>query len=705
MGVAVDRRPDIGRQLIRSLWRHRSPDEATAFLEEMIGDKLDRPIEAQVSAEYAQLLEEDGRTKEAIEQLETAIDAYSRDPGLNAELGLLYARTDRLGKAAGYLRAAYDGGDRRNELLAYYGRALWEDEERRSFAISLLESAHEADPELAAPLAPLAERSFQRRDYEKAAELGRRAVASEPENAKALFNLARATFALDSREEAEDALLKLADLDGNETTGILQGLFLRDALGFIDEEDRFILKVLRTTPQAAEALTMRGEMLMRESETFQAEQLFREALRVRPGYTPARVALGQLLYMAGNVREAREELRQAAEADPRDFDLQMVLGRIELSEGDAAAAERAIRLAMDIDPSDTRGYAALGDIFIATGRLEKAIEAIEQANNNTLGRKPFAADLAAALSYRGEYEKAEAVLRDALETDESDANASWRLGYLLLLQDRLFEAEQALRKGLGEDPESTRLLSLLGEVLYRDGRLGEAERAYEQARTLASNPAAREAYDQELTDLRGLQRGALDDIRRFATGGVEPTAGTVDRFFAVGDYAMSAKKEHYAAYLIFRKGLDFYEANPAERPDDEEFETLRYNMACAIGRVLKSGPVSIARPGSDAERAEMVADALRLLEDVFGERQRELRGSATTPSGFWRTAWHYRHDPDLDAFRGDGIDELPTDSQAGFRRLWSRWDSFTSRAPLSAPRPDSDAEAAEPAEEEGDLIL
>lgn len=192
-------------------------------------------------------------------------------------------------------------------------------------------------------------------------------------------------------------------------------------------------------------------------------------LKQNPSSGPAHKVLGMSEFMLGQPELARADLQKATDLSPRDSDAFYYLGRLYFTADNALAAHTAFQKAVELNPSSVRAENHLGQSLEALGRFEEAEAAYRKAidlqrdsakksewpyyNLGLLyvhnGRPAESIDyfrralecnsnfqeakikLAVALSDLKQVVEAETLLRDAIRTDETNAEAHYRLAIVL----------------------------------------------------------------------------------------------------------------------------------------------------------------------------------------------------------------------------------------------------------------------------------
>jgi tetratricopeptide (TPR) repeat protein len=163
----------------------------------------------------------------------------------------------------------------------------------------------------------------------------------------------------------------------------------------------------------ATALTMAGS-------SDEAIRSYGEALRLRPDYALAHNNLGAILFQRGELDMALGHLREAVRLDPKNADALDNLGRLDRRLGDLSAARQLFEQAMRARPGWAMPMIDLAWMLAATPEPgardpRRAVDIAERAVNLTGRRDIVALDaLAGALAATGEYDRAIAVLDEAL---------------------------------------------------------------------------------------------------------------------------------------------------------------------------------------------------------------------------------------------------------------------------------------------------
>jgi tetratricopeptide (TPR) repeat protein len=297
----------------------------------------------------------------------------------------------------------------------------------------------------------LASATFRRNgDYQDPVKLWGSVVRADPENYRALNNLATA---LKSRGELDAALAHLR-------------------------------RASEVEPDSSEIAYNLGDVLRRAGRPEEAVAMLQRALELDPRSAQARNGLGLAYESAGDFERARAAFAQAIEDDPRFVEAYHNLARLLAREGDIGRGIELLSRALELRPGYAEGHNDLGVLLARAGRQEAQAHfrrAIEIRPDHAEAH----ANLGSALAERGELDQSLRHLGRALELRPSHFETLMNLGRVLVRAGRQGEAiasfEQAarLRPKAPEPPtEMARVLATSADAAFRDParavRLAEA---------------------------------------------------------------------------------------------------------------------------------------------------------------------------------------------------------------------------------------
>jgi len=319
--------------------------------------------------------------------------------------------------------------------------------------------------------------------YDAAADAFRKAVAADPSDYSAHFNLALA-YGLLGRDE--DGIAEY-----RKTLELKPGLY--------EAELNCGMLLMRRKEPGAEAMLeaaaaekpaeFRPRFYLAEAEAQagaldRAEAGYRKALELDPKSAAAEAGLGRVLAREGKPADAAPHYRQAAALDPKYRD-----GLLELADAYEKAHQPAEAAAIYREfAGDPVAQAHLGQLLLESKQYAEAVPVLETA----YGKEPSTANavaLAMAYVFSDQPAKAAPLLEKAVTAEP--ANFDLHMMYARALRDaRQFAPAAAQFAEAGKlKPASVEAWRELGDALYMAGDLAHSLAAFDQARQLGEDTA------------------------------------------------------------------------------------------------------------------------------------------------------------------------------------------------------------------------
>ncbi|MBF0482072.1 MAG: tetratricopeptide repeat protein [Desulfovibrionaceae bacterium] len=273
-----------------------------------------------------------------------------------------------------------------------------------------------------------------------------------------------------------------------------------------------------------------GAALAEQGRLDEAIARYLDALRLKPDYPQALSNLGIALQEQGQLDEAVARYEEALRFAP-DFPQALNnLGTALAAQGRLEEAVARYEEALRLKPDYPQALSNLGVALKAQGKLDQAVARFEQALRLTPEYPDALSNYGDALAAQGRFDEAVARCREALRLAPGHAGALGNCGNALAAQGRLDEAADCHRKALTLRPHDPDALYNLGNTLTEQGRLDEAEDCYRKALELRPNhPDARANLGIALT-----VAGRLDEARQAfeAAVALAPRRGAFHRMLA-----------------------------------------------------------------------------------------------------------------------------------------------------------------------------
>jgi len=422
----------------------------------------------------------------AIDLLQRSVAAQPGNEGLKFDLAFAYLTAGRHQEAIDLLNSlpARPGNARRERLLIA-AIAAGKSPQVAQVEVEKILKEHARDVDV---LNVAASFYTQNRNFARARELLRSAIAIDPKNTGSLTSLARVEQAAGDDAAARTALqgLLAADASNQYARISLAQLALRgnDTKAATEQ-----LEAARAgDAKSVEPRLLLAAQYLRERKTSQADEVLRELGTLAESNPAIAVVTGRLYTEAGRYDEALNQFRGAVRRDPRNPSWLLEVARVLLARGDQAGARDSIQKALDLDPQAVAANGLMVGLELKEGRKDQALARVARV------RKAHPADAAAAM-LEGDVDFA---LRDGGAAARAFAD-SYKLAPSSAAAIRAYQARSAARL-----PASTELLT---DWLQRQPQDLTARMVFAQA--LLEQGANAEAIVQYERVAKGGRPGAM----------------------------------------------------------------------------------------------------------------------------------------------------------------------------------------------------
>jgi tetratricopeptide (TPR) repeat protein len=215
------------------------------------------------------------------------------------------------------------------------------------------------------------------KQYDKAVEVLRRAVAAKPKDHDLTLMLAGELGDVGKTDEGL-ALARglLANTSDDRTVWLALGQMCIRARRWKEAGEAFDKAAALTTKKEDRTYLffLRGELAERQKHDEQAEQFFRQALALDPENAMTLNYLGYMLADKGiRLPEALKMIRKAVELEPMNGAYLDSLGWVYFKMGEYELAEENLRQAVARDQTDPALHDHLGELYEKTGRIRLAV--------------------------------------------------------------------------------------------------------------------------------------------------------------------------------------------------------------------------------------------------------------------------------------------------------------------------------------------
>jgi len=346
--------------------------------------------------------------------------------------------------------------------------------------------------------------------YELAADTFTKAIAADPRDYYAHFNLAMAYTYLHKDGDATAEYRKTLEIKPGLYEAELNGgiLLLRqqnpaDALPLIDD-------AATQKPGEYGPRFYLAEAQLQTGLADKAAENYRQAVELNPKSAAAELGWGRALALQGKLDDAAPHFRQAIQLDPRYHD--SLLSLAELYEENKQVAQ-ALAIYREF-PDNAAVQEHAGNLLLEGRKYAEAVMQLEQSYQKTptpANRKA----LAAAYLQNRQLDKALPLLEKAVADEPS--NYDLRLGYAHALRDRkLYPAAAAqFQEAAKLKPAEARTWTELGGMLYMTGDHVGSLAALDQARKLGDDTPGTWFLTAIMLDAAHQLKPALAAYQRF----------------------------------------------------------------------------------------------------------------------------------------------------------------------------------------------
>jgi tetratricopeptide (TPR) repeat protein len=454
----------------------KAVDKAEALLEKSI---INIPETVDLRLVLAQLYANEKRAGDAERLLLDLVRLRPREKAQRIRLGQFYASQNQLDAAEQALRGGI--------------KAIPEDRELKLSLVEFLAS---------------------RRDRETAEKELKGMVAADPQDFEMKFALAKFYQATRQLPLAESIYRQVIDGEKLNSAGISAHDHLAELL--VQRNDTagaqaLISEVLAKSPRDDEALLLRGNIALANSDPKSAIADMRSVLRDQPNAIGVLRVLARAHLANGEPALAEETMRRAVEANPKDASVRLDLAQLLAQLGKPEQAKPMVAELVRDQPNNVAALETLFRVSAAT----KDFDAARAAADGIVATQPKAAE---GYYYQGmlaeEAKRNEDALRlysQAVDLQPDGIDPLQAQIHLLVKSKRIPDAFKRLDQVIVLAPASAFAPNLKGELLLAQGHASEAQDSFRQS--IALGPTWWVPY----RGLAGAQFAAKDSDAALAT--------------------------------------------------------------------------------------------------------------------------------------------------------------------------------------------
>jgi type IV pilus assembly protein PilF len=165
--------------------------------------------------------------------------------------------------------------------------------------------------------------------------------------------------------------------------------------------------------------------------------------------------LGSRALNEGNYQKAMLEFRKAESFQPKDPQIQNAMGLVYFYMQKYDESEKKYKKAVALKKDYSESYVNLGSLYARQERYQEAIDQFRKALNNPFYPTPALAHHNIGLCYQGlgDFDKAQAAMHEAIQTDPNLFRASFDLGKLYYQNNQVDQSIQVLSDAVQRHPK------------------------------------------------------------------------------------------------------------------------------------------------------------------------------------------------------------------------------------------------------------
>lgn len=307
------------------------------------------------------------------------------------------------------------------------------------------------------PQVEQAEAAIQKSDYAAAEPLLTKAVADDPKDYRAWYDLGFVYGATGRKPQEIDAYRKaVAAKPEVFETNLNLGLSLAaagdpDAATFLRAATR-LKPIARPQENLARAWLALGHALA-DKQPGEALEAFRQAAALQPKDAAPHLSAAILLEKGNDLPGAEAEFKQAAALDPKSSEALAGLVNVYSKGKRLPEAEAALRQYLAQDATNATAHLQLGRVLAAEGKNDEATDELNAVLKLSPGDEEALRELAGLSAAARKYDQAAAQYRTLLQRYPQDFQLHYALGTVLMQQHKFPEAQQELIAALRIKPD------------------------------------------------------------------------------------------------------------------------------------------------------------------------------------------------------------------------------------------------------------
>ncbi|MBN1946464.1 MAG: tetratricopeptide repeat protein [Bradymonadales bacterium] len=566
-----------------------------------------------------------GRSREAVDLLEEALDRHPGDLSLRRMMGINLYELGQIPQAITILEEIDQLGGATTDVTFILGKYYYEQESYPT-AISYFQRYLVDQPADAATHGALGNAYLRTEQYELALAEFRTVIDLAPDNLTARINIGDVYFASADHERAINVYSYVVERDPeNVRLWFNMGKSYFELGRFSEALDSF-QRVTRLRPDLHQGHYYAGATLVELRRYEEGRQALSRAIALEPDHALSLYRLGQAEAHLGRLPEAEEALNRAVALNPEEPWFVWALGDVQRRRGRYQQAVELHQNAIRMDGDESPFHESLGRDLVALGRIDEATASLEQAIELDPDRVSSQQALAVSLLHRVQlsvdqqrYDTAQTDLDRVAGLGTHPTEVALNQAILALLQDQLDAAALALDSVTGPQRDTLSFRRVQAQLALQQGQ--PANIAEILADLASSDPAELDTRDAAL-----LGHGAAQEQNwERAIALFNRAASSDDRFLAAVSLCRLRRGLQLADRNRWGDAADQFRQALDHSDHLESQDVVRLQLSLGISELANQNwgraqrALSEARRGWDALRSDSRSrlpsrDTLRTLD-------------------------------------------------------------------------------------------
>ena len=348
------------------------------------------------------------------------------------------------------------------------------------------------------------------KDFNTAIEKLETAMLMSNQNPKPCIYLGTIYAKLKEYKKAEDVLKEAINRDSQNsyTYSVLSSVYV--AQDRFEEAEDALKKALKLASSNAEIYLNYGILYAKMQKKNKAIEMLKKAKYYNPSNPHAYFILGVLLFETDKIEDAFTEFKLLENMSPRYKNLNYYMALCYKKEANNMAVLEYAQRALEEDPNNPSIYILLAQTYINLGRNDDVQKIYLQGEKQGINDFDFFLSWGISLLRINKVAEAKEKILKALEKNENNSVALYRLGSCYYKEKDIEKAKEYFQKALEKDSYNTSAISDLGMIYYENKDYDTAIKTFFSAINISTEKAYLYFYIANCYYKLGRHKKAID---------------------------------------------------------------------------------------------------------------------------------------------------------------------------------------------------